>query len=237
MKTAVVTGVTSGIGAALVTRLIQDGMRVVGIARDEQRLRRVAEAHGDAFRGLRAELACPEARDAAFAEVAALPRVDVVVHNAAECLYEAPLALEPSRARRLFEVNVLAGLELVRAGARAMHEGGHVILVSSVTTRFVANERFVPYAATKSALETFGEGLRLELVPRGIVVSVVVPGLVDTPIYDKFEGFARAKEKVRAQVPEWLEPGDVADAIAWIVSRPARVAIPELVITPRRQAR
>ncbi len=236
MKRAIVTGVTSGIGEALTHKLISGGASVVGLGRNGVRLDEMRESLGARFEPVTVDFAV-DARRGAFATMAERGPFDLVVHNAAECLYQSPLGADPDVVRRMFEVNVFAGLELLRAVAPSVERGGLIVLLSSVTTRSIANEKFVPYAATKAALETFAEGLRLELNPRDIGVTVVLPGLVDTPIYGKFSGFERAKEKVRALIPEWLTPGDVADAITWIAARPSHVAIPELVIMPARQVR
>ena len=107
----------------------------------------------------------------------------------------------------------------------------------SVTARFLPGPKFAPYAASKAAVEHFTHALRLELAPRGIRVSLIVPGLVDTPIYDGLPDFARTRQKLVEQVPTWLRPDDVADAILWVVSRPTRVAVSELTLLPIQQTR
>ena len=68
-------------------------------------------------------------------------------------------------------------------------------------------------------------------------VSTVSPGLVDTPIYDKVEGFERARQKIREQVPTWLTAEDVAEAIVWIASRPPHLVVSQLTLLPSAQAR
>jgi 3-hydroxy acid dehydrogenase/malonic semialdehyde reductase len=237
-KIAVVTGVTSGIGEALTTRLIAEGMTVAGVARDPGRLAAVAERWGDAFWPILADLASPEMREQSIGElVARFPRVDLLVNNAAECVYETPLALEIERWRTLLEVNLLAAIALVQALAPALRGGGHVINLSSVTTRFLANARFAPYALTKAAVERFTEALRLELQPLGVKVSLLAPGLVDTPIYDKVSGFEKTRARLAEQVPTWLRAEDVVEAIIWMFGQPEHVLVSELVILPREQPR
>jgi NADP-dependent 3-hydroxy acid dehydrogenase YdfG len=237
-KVAVVTGVTSGIGAALTSRLLDTGMTVAGVARDAEQVAAAAERWGGAFVPIHADLAVPEARSHAVGELAErFPRVDLLVNNAAECVYETPLALDIARWRSLLEVNLLAGVELTQALAPALRDNGHVINLSSVTTRFLANARFAPYALTKMAIERFTEALRLELQPLGVKVSLLVPGLVDTPIYDKVSGFEKTRARLVDQVPTWLRPEDVVEAIMWVFGQPAHVTVSELVIMPREQAR
>jgi NADP-dependent 3-hydroxy acid dehydrogenase YdfG len=237
-KCAVVTGVTSGIGEAITARLLDAGASVVGIARDDAKLSNMKERWGDRFDPVAVDLASPAARGEALARVKALaPRVDVVVSNAAECVYEAPLGFAVDALRRLLEVNVLAGIELVQALAGAMTAGGHIVQLSSVTARHLPAARFGPYAMTKRTIESFVEAARLELHPRGIKVSLVVPGLVATPIYDKVQGFEKARAKINEQVKRWLDADDVADAVLWMLTRPAHVAVTEVVLMPREQAR
>lgn len=237
-KIAVVTGVTSGIGAALVGRLLTRGATVVGLARDAGKLEAEAARHAAAFVPVLADLADGEARKRAIALIEErFPHVDVLVNNAAECVYASPLELDVERLRRLFEINVLAGIELTQATSRRMQSGGHVVNVSSVTARHLPNPRFAAYGITKSAVDAVTEAMRLELDGRGIRVTSIVPGLVDTPIYDKVEGFERARTKIREQLPKWLTADDVAEAILWALERPPHVVASEIVLLPSGQPR
>jgi NADP-dependent 3-hydroxy acid dehydrogenase YdfG len=235
---AVVTGVTSGIGEAMTTRLLADGASVVGIGRNPQRLAEAAQRWGPAFTPVELDLAArPERRRVLAGLRAELGRVDIIVNNAAECVFQTAVDLEAERLAELLEVNVLAGIELVQSLVGAMSTEGQVVNVSSVTARHVAHQRFTPYALTKTAVERFTEGLRLELAPKGIKVSLIVPGLVDTPIYDKVAGFDGARAALHKQVPVWLSADDVAEAMMWILTRPPSVVVSEVVILPRFQAR
>jgi NAD(P)-dependent dehydrogenase (short-subunit alcohol dehydrogenase family) len=163
--------------------------------------------------------------------------VQLLVNNAAECVYESPGRFPPEQLSRLFEVNVSAALALVQAVATTMQVGAQIVNVSSVVARHLPSAKFAPYAASKLALDCLTEALRLELHPRGIRVSTVAPGLVDTPIYDKVDGFERAKQKLREQVPKWLSAEDVAEAIVWVASRPPHVVVADLSLLPCAQAR
>jgi len=238
-KLALVTGVTSGIGAATVRALLGEGMRVVGIGRDAARLDAAARGFGGAFRPLLADLASSEARWRALNELQAFAEepVSLLVNNAAECVYESPLEVPSERMARLFEINVTAALDLIQGVARRMPSGSQIINLSSVVARHLPAAKFAPYAATKAALDCLSEALRLELHPRGIQVSTVSPGLVDTPIYDKVQGFERARQKIREQVPTWLTAEDVASAIVWVATRPAHLVVSELSLLPSAQAR
>jgi NADP-dependent 3-hydroxy acid dehydrogenase YdfG len=235
-KLALVTGVTSGIGAATVRALLGREMRVLGVGRDAQRLADASHELGGDFQPLLVDLADPAARRRALAALPEEP-VQLLVNNAAECVYESPQQLPAERLSRLFEINVTAALELVQVVARRMLPGAQIINLTSVVARHLPAAKFAPYAATKAALDCLSEALRLELHPRGIHVSTVAPGLVDTPIYDKVSGFERAKQKIQEQVPVWLSAADVADAIVWIATRPAHLVVSDLSLLPSAQAR
>jgi NAD(P)-dependent dehydrogenase (short-subunit alcohol dehydrogenase family) len=237
-KTAVVTGVTSGIGEALTARLLREEYRVLGVGRDPRRLAELRERWGEGFVPVTIDLAVPAERARGVAEIReSAPQIDVLVNNAAEVVYATPIGLAIDRWRRLLEIDLLAAIELTQGLAAQVPSGGHVVMISSVTTRFVANPSFTPYALAKTALESFTDGLRLELGPRGVAVTTVRPGLVATPAYDKVEGFEKARARLAEAVPDWLRADDVAEAIGWIVSRPPTVVVSEISLLPRGQTR
>ena len=237
-KVAVVTGATSGIGAALTRRLYTEGATVLGVGRRADVLAEEETRGEGRFIGIATDLSDPGARPLAIEAITAYaPRIDLLVNNAGEASYETPLELGYARWRKLFEVNLDAAIELSLALAPRLAPGGSLINVSSVTAKLPANARFAAYAATKGALDRVTEALRLELDARQVRVSSIAPGLVDTPIYERTAGFAEASARLRKQVPCWLSPGDVAEAIVWIMTRPAHVVVSELVILPSGQAR
>jgi NADP-dependent 3-hydroxy acid dehydrogenase YdfG len=237
-KLAIVTGATSGIGAALARRLYTEGATVIGVGRRRDALaEEVVRAEGR-FVAVCADLGDPCGRVEAIAQIEdRAPRIDLLVNNAGEAAYASPLELGVAGWRALFEINVHAAIELAVALAPRIAPGGHLVNVSSVTARFAPNARFAAYAATKGALDRATEALRLELDPLGVHVTSIAPGLVDTPLYDKVAGFAGARDKIARQVPRWLTASDVADAIFWVVTRPAHIVIAELVMMPSGQGR
>ena len=236
-KLALVSGVTSGIGAATVRALLAQEALVVGVGRNAARLEQATRDFGPGFRPLLADLASPEARQRLIADLAGSRPPEIFISNAAECLYDSPLTVPGAQLSRLFEINVTAAIELSQAVAAAMQPGGHIIHISSVVARHLPSAKFAPYAASKAALDQLSQAMRLELHPRGIHVSTLAPGLVDTPIYDKVEGFERAREKIREQVPTWLSAEDVAETLIWMLTRPQHVVVADLSLLPSAQAR
>jgi serine 3-dehydrogenase (NADP+) len=237
-KVAVVTGVTSGIGKATTAQLLAAGARVIGVGRNAQKLAALSAEFGERFSTLVADLAVASDRQRATAALTVrASEIDILISNAAECVYESSLTLAPSILTRLFETNVFACIELCQAVVPQMRPGSHLVQVSSVVTQFMPNARFGPYAASKAAIEQFVSALRLELHPRQIHVSLVRPGLVDTPIYDHVPSFSSTRAKIAEQVSTWLTAEDVAETIRWLLERPPRAVISELTILPAEQAR
>jgi NAD(P)-dependent dehydrogenase (short-subunit alcohol dehydrogenase family) len=235
---AVVTGVTSGIGEALVERLLRSGASVAGVGRDAAKLAACKERWGPRFTRVEADLADPGARARAASAIAEqLERIDVVINNAADCVFETWLGVDAARWSRLFEVNVTAALDIVQRLSPRVADGGQILNVSSVVARSQPFGRFSPYALTKSALDELTIGLRSELAARGVKVMLLAPGLVDTPIYDKVEGFEATRAALKKQVPRWLEPGEVADVALWMLTRPPSIVLSDVVVLPRHQAR
>jgi NADP-dependent 3-hydroxy acid dehydrogenase YdfG len=234
----ILTGATSGIGLATARRLIAAGAEVLGIGRNADKLAEVERELGPRFHPELSDLGDIASRAQLTARIRKLERpVDVFLSNAAECVYESSLKLGSNELRRLFETNVLAAMDLCQTVVPFMRSGSRLVQVSSVAARHLPNAKFSPYAATKAALEQFTEGLRLELHPRGIHVSLIVPGLVDTAIYDQVPNFEPTRRKIIEDVPIWLSAEDVADAIVWVLSRPPHVVVTELVVMPDRQTR
>ena len=239
----VVTGVTSGIGRAVAERLAVAGAEVLAVARSPEKLAALAAALPEPARAglttVTADLADPAAVARCVEQVRERGPLDGLVCNAAEIVYQTPLELPIDRWRRLLEVNVLANVALVQGLVPALVPGGHILTVSSVTADFVAHPRFAPYALTKTAIARLTDALRLELAGRGLKISSITPGLVDTEAYDKIEGgaFEPARRKLQEVIPKWLSAGDVADAVTWMLSRPDHVVIADLEILPVGQAR
>ena len=181
---ALVTGGSSGIGAAIARGLAAAGARVIIAGQDAARLDRVAAGTGAAV--IQADLAAPDgpADLAAAARRHAGAGIDLLVNNAG-IGWAGPLRDMPAPAvQRLVAVNLTAAIELTRLLAPAMAErgSGHVVFVSSIAGATGVREE-AAYAATKAGLRYFAESVRYELAGRGVGVSVVMPGVIDTPFF------------------------------------------------------
>src|ERR671916_949747 len=218
-RIALVTGASSGIGAAAVRGLAKAGFHTFAAARRVERCRELAEEVGG--EALALDVTDP-ASVAALAD--ALPAVDVVVHSAGGALGLEPVAeADEDKWREMFETNVLGVERVTKALLPALERGGgHIVVIGSV-----AGVEVYPggagYTAAKHAVNALCRTLRLELLGKPIRVTEVAPGLVDTEFsLVRFSGDA---EKAR-QVYEGLQPltaEDVAETIAFVVTRPPHV--------------
>lgn len=235
-RTAVVTGASSGIGAATARALAADGYRVVCAARRTDRIEALAaEIGGQA-------VACDVTdRDAvATLAQAAGDVVHVLVNNAGGAFGSDPVeSADPEQWRAMYDVNVLGLLHVTQALLPALRASGDGLVVNvGSTAGRVAYETGAGYTAAKHATKVVTETLRLELVGEPIRVSEIAPGMVHTEEFSlvRFGGDQARADAVYAGVPDPLVAEDVAEAIAWVASRPAHVNIDELVIRPRAQA-
>ncbi|MGW5670069.1 SDR family NAD(P)-dependent oxidoreductase [Micromonospora sp. NPDC003776] len=215
-----VTGASSGIGAALVRRLAGAGCLVLAAGRHPERLARLAAETGAT--ALLADLAQPGAgRQLAERAVARHGRVDVLVNNAGTGWAGQLAGMSEATAAELLTVNLRAPIELTRALLPGMsRHGGHLVFVGSIAGRLGVAEEAV-YAASKAGLDTFAESLRLELAGRPVRVSVIVPGVVNTPF------FVRRGRPYHRSRPRPVSADRVAVAVTTAISRDrAEVYVP-----------
>ena len=235
-RTAVVTGASSGIGAATARALARDGYRVVCAARRTDRIEALAaEIGGEA-------VACDvtSADSVAGLAEAVGDTLHVLVNNAGGAFGVDPVATaDPEDWRAMYDVNVLGTLHVTQALLPALRASGDGLLVNvGSTAGRVAYEGGGGYTAAKHGTQVMTETLRLELVGEPIRISEIAPGMVRTDEFAaiRFGGDQEKADAVYAGVAEPLVAEDVAEAIAWIASRPSHVNIDELVIRPRAQA-
>ncbi|MER7505921.1 SDR family NAD(P)-dependent oxidoreductase [Nonomuraea pusilla] len=235
-RTAVVTGASSGIGEATARRLAAEGYDVVAGARRVERLEKLA-AEVPSIRPAALDVTDQESVEAL---AASLERCDVLVNNAGGALGLEPVAqahLEDWQ--RMYDVNVLGSLRMTRAlTPKLIASGDGVLVMLTSTAALVSYEGGGGYCAAKHAQSAMAETLRLELVGEPVRIVEIAPGMVRTEGFavTRFRGDEEAAAKVYAGVPDPLTADDVADAIAWCVTRPAHVNIDRMVIRPRAQA-
>lgn len=235
-KTAIVSGASSGIGAATARLLASKGANVVLAARREDRLDALAAELGDAALPAPTDVTDPEACDALVGRaVERFGRVDVLVNNAGLGFF-APIAEgDPGDWRRMFDVNVLGVLYLTRAVLPHMLErgSGDVVFVSSLAGRRVPSASGAVYAATKHAVGAIAEGLRMDVVDKGLRVINVEPGLVRTEFPESSN--PSAEEFYAAKDFPPLEAEDIAAAIVYALEQPQRASVNEVVLRPTKQ--
>ncbi len=233
-RTAVVTGASSGIGAATAARLAADGFDVVLGARRLDRLESLAESIG--ARALPLDITDQASVDA-FA--AGLDRVDVLVNNAGGAFDANPVAeADLDSWARTYDVNVLGTVRLTKALLPALRASGagDVLFVSS-SAGLISYEGGASYTAAKHGVHTLVETLRLELCGQPVRVMEIAPGMVKTEEFSLNRlGSSDAADSVYRGVREPLVAEDVADCIGWAVTRPHHVNIDLMVVRPLAQA-
>ena len=235
---AVVTGASSGIGAATVRRLRAEGWQVLAVARRADRLAALAAETG----------AVPVVADitkaadvAALRErVAAAGDLHALVNNAGGALGLEPIEVaDLDQWRQMFELNVVGTMRVTQALLPALRESGRGDVV--VVTSTAAHEPYpggAGYVAAKYAERMATRTLRLELVGEPIRVIEIAPGMVHTEEFslNRFGGDAERAATVYRGVPGVLVAEDIADAIVWALTRPHHVNIDTMIIRPRAQA-
>ena len=232
-RVALVTGASSGIGAATARALAAAGFEVVGAAR---RLEQVEQITGEVGgRALRLDVTDPDS----VAELAeAVPELSVLVNNAGGALGLEPVAeADEQNWHGMYETNVMGVMRVTKALMPALERSGdaHIVVMGSV-----AGVEVYPggggYTAAKHAAHALAQTLRLELLGKPIRVTEIAPGLVETEFSLVRFGGDRQKADAVYQGVTPLTGEDVADAIAYVVTRPSHVDIDYLAIKPRDQA-
>jgi len=233
---AVVTGASSGIGAATVVALGRLGYRVVGGARRLERVRRVV---GDRGVALPLDVTKLDSIDAFVAEVQKkFGRIDVLVNNAGLARGLNPIAEASDQDWiEMWESNVLGLMRVTRACLPLLRKAkhGHIVNLGSIAG-FETYVGGAGYTASKHAVHAISRTLRLELNGEPIRVTEVMPGMVETEFsLVRFRGDRQAAKKVYEGVKP-LVAADIADCIVFAVTRPPHVDIDEIVVRPIAQA-
>lgn len=247
-KTAVVTGASSGIGAATARRLAAEGFSVVLAARRRDRLDALAKEivetvpgagpdGGTRIVGAELDVTSQESVDAL---AAAVGTCNVLVNNAGGAFgldSVATAGLDDWRA--MYETNVIGLVRVTKALLPGLVESGdgHVVNITSLAAH-VPYEGGGGYNAAKHAAYAVNEVMRLELVAEPVRVTEIAPGMVKTEEFSlvRFRGDEAKAAKPYEGVPEPLVADDIADCVAWAVTRPSHVNIDRIDVQPRVQA-
>jgi 3-hydroxy acid dehydrogenase / malonic semialdehyde reductase len=228
-KTAIVTGASSGIGAATARALAEAGAKVAGGAR------RVVELETEVR--LELDVTDPASCERFVAEAtAALGGLDILVNNAGLGLGRDPFdASTEEDEETVLETNVHGVLRMTRLCLPHIREGGHIVNMGSIAGR-QPYENAAVYVTSKYAVRGFSYALREDLLGRPIHITTVEPGLVESNFSRvRFRGDEEKATAVYANV-EPLTPDDVAECVVFAVTRPRRVNIDELVIKALAQS-
>ncbi|HYH53043.1 MAG TPA: SDR family NAD(P)-dependent oxidoreductase [Solirubrobacterales bacterium] len=233
MPTAVITGASSGIGAATARALAANGFQVVLGARRLERLEALAEEIGG--RAIALDVTDVDSTAAFAAEI---PDCAVLVNNAGGALGFEPLhEADEEQWRWMYEANVLGSMRMTKALLpRLIDSGnGHIVTVTSIAA-FETYRGGAGYSAAKHAQRATLRALRLELLGEPVRVTEIAPGMVETEFsLVRFGG----DEEAASRVYEGMQPlraEDVAECIRWAVALPPHVNIDEIVVRPRDQA-
>src|SRR3954451_15919581 len=223
-KVFLITGASTGIGAATARQAVEAGFRVVLSARSEDTLRALADELGGEDRALAipADVSVWDDSEAlAKGTLERFGRIDVVFANAGFGAQRSFLGDSPQDWRQMVLTNVLGVAYTIRATLEALRErGGHMVITSSVAGRRALQGSL--YSATKHAVTAMGEALRQEVNGTGMRVTLIEPGMVDTPFFDN-PGEGR------------LDADDIARAVMFAVAQPPHVDINEMLIRPTAQ--
>ncbi|HSS68285.1 MAG TPA: SDR family NAD(P)-dependent oxidoreductase [Nocardioidaceae bacterium] len=235
-RKAVVTGSSSGIGAATARALAGAGFEVFCAARRIDRLEAlVAEIGGVAVE-------CDVTDSAAVDRLADVvgPTLDVLVNNAGGAIgTDKVVEANPDDWRRMFDINVIGALTVTRALMPAMIASGDAVLINMGSTAGrVVYETGGGYTAAKHALAAMTQTLRLELLGQPVRITEISPGMVATEEFGlgRFRGDQAKRDATYAGVRNPLVAEDIADIVTWVATRPSHVNIDLLITRPRAQA-
>lgn len=230
-KRALVTGASSGIGLAIAERFRTDGLEVHAVALPNSGLEDHAQRMG----------AIPHAMDVAdtgaVEKLVASVEPDILVNNAGILGAFTPLqSVSREAVDRLIAINLTQAVHFTRAALPGMiaRKRGHVLFTGSVAGR-VANRGLAVYAATKAGILAFAEGIRWDVLGSGVRTTVLVPGRVETHIYDEHFGTHGKANEALYQDFAAIQPVDMAALVSAIVAMPRHVDVSIMEVMPTGQ--
>ena len=237
-KTALITGASSGIGLACAELLAAQGYDLILTARRQERLKEI-EAQLTASRNISIQTHCLDVRDKAQVSeiLGKIEAPDVLINNAGLALGLSHFyAGDTDQWDTMIDTNIKGLLYVSRTMAEKMiaRGTGHIVNIGSIAGKEVYENGNV-YCASKHAVDALTRGMRIELASKGIKVTGIHPGAVETEFsIVRFGGDAERAKKVYEGF-ENLVAADIADAVVWAVTRPEHVNINDIVIMPKAQ--
>ena len=240
---AVVTGASSGIGQAIAVDLAAQGATVVATARRKDRLDALAAAHAN-IHAVACDVADAESVKSMVAEVVSrFGRLDILVNNAGLGLtgYATQITLEEWK--EMVDVNVMGVLNCTHVALRHLIEAakGPRGVADIVNISSVAGRKALPgssvYAATKFAVNAFSDGMRQELASKHVRVSIVAPGMTESEMIYKIRPDLLEKIRTTLEAMPSMTAAEVAETVTFVVTRPAGVAVNDLLVRPTEQER
>ncbi len=234
-RIAVVTGASSGIGAATARRLAAEGFLVFLAARRAERIEDLAREIG----GRAVVCDITSENDVARLAESVGGRLDVLVNNAGGAFGMEPVAeADLSAWSQMFELNVIGTTRVTKALLPALNKAQGIVVFVTSTAAEAVYAGGAGYCGSKSAQRFVREALRIELVDQPVRFCEVAPGMVHTDEFSlvRFGGDRERAEAVYEGVAEPLVADDIADVIAFVATRPSHVNIDSVVVRPRAQA-
>ena len=235
-RVAVITGASSGIGEATARALAADGHRLALLARRADRIQALARELGNGAIAMQADVTDRDSIVAAADRVQReLGGTDILINNAGVMLTAPFRSDQREEHRRMIETNLLGAMTTTEVFLDQLRfGGGDLVNVSSVAGR-VAPADFAAYAATKWGINGWSESLRVELQP-DIRVMVIEPGAIKTELADHITHPNSKRAAKQATADMAIPAQDVADVIAFAVSRPQRTTLNEILVRPTAQS-
>jgi len=246
LRIATVTGATSGIGEATVKKFVAAGFGVVGNGRNATKLAALEKEIGTAFCSVVGDAADNNVLEELFASASDRfgKTVDIVVANAGRGLVGSVKDANLSQFENLLKINVTGTLALLQKAAQKIVDtqknvypksAADIVIIGSVVGRHISPFSAV-YGASKFAVHALAEGLRREVGPKGIRVSLVEPGIVKSGFFQAGAGYSdEIVQNFENRFGPLLVGDDVANAIHYIVTQPPHVHISDIVVRPTRQ--
>ena len=240
---AVVTGASSGIGEAIAVDLAQHGATVVATARRKDRLDALAEKSAN-IHAIECDVADADSVRAMVDEtISRFGRLDVLVNNAGLGLTGYATQITLDEWKQMVDVNVMGVLNCSHiavphliAAAKGSRGVADIVNISSVAGRKALPGSSV-YAATKFAVNAFSDGLRQELASKHVRVSIVAPGMTESEMMYKIRPDLLEKIRASLEAMPSMTAAEVAETVTFCVTRPAGVAISDLLVRPTEQER